>query len=117
MNKLRPLFFYGSLGAMLLAIVLIFISDKKNKTSPDLIKIALRDVGNQLLLSNQDSTSLILPIKKIEDSKFQLSFEKELAINPDTLVAVVQQSFRKAELPSFFQKRKQQNNPMLMIAL
>ena len=103
MNKLRPLFFYVSLGSILLAVALIFISDQKNKTSPDLIKIALRDVGNQLLLFNQDSTSLILPVKKIDDSKFQLSFENELAISPDTLVKVVQQSFRKADLPLHYQ--------------
>ncbi|MDP2160177.1 MAG: winged helix-turn-helix domain-containing protein, partial [Flavobacterium sp.] len=52
---------------------------------------------------NQDSTSLILPVQKKEESKYQLSFERELTIYPDTLVKVVQESFQKANLPSHYQ--------------
>ncbi|MCB0442933.1 MAG: response regulator transcription factor, partial [Flavobacterium sp.] len=74
-----------------------------NENFSELVKIALRDVGNKLLLANQDSTSLILPVKKLEESKYQLSFEKELAIYPDTLVQIVEESFQKANLPSHYQ--------------
>lgn len=101
--KQRKIYFFGSACLAFLVILMLLTSENKKETTSELVKIALRDVGNQLLLSNQDSTSLILPIKKIEDSKFQLSFEKELAINPDTLVKVAQKSFRKAELPTHYQ--------------
>ncbi|MBC8882796.1 hypothetical protein H9X57_03565 [Flavobacterium piscinae] len=59
---------------------MVFTSTKKDETFSELVKIALRDVGNKLLLANQDSTSLILPVQKVEESKFQLSFERELTI-------------------------------------
>jgi len=102
MNQ-RKIYFYGSLCLALIATVMLLTTDKKDEAFSELVKIALRDVGNKLLLTNQDSTSLILPVQKIEASKYQLSFERELTIFPDTLVKVVQESFQKANLPSHYQ--------------
>ena len=102
MNQ-RKIYFYGSVLIAIFAAIMVFTSSKKDETFSELVKIALRDVGNKLLLANQDSTSLILPIQKVEKSKYQLSFEKELTIYPDTLVKVVQESFQKANLPSHYQ--------------
>ncbi len=102
MNQ-RKIYFYGSLCLALIATVMLLTTDKKDEAFSELVKIALRDVGNKLLLADQDSTSLILPVQKIEESKFQLSFERELTIFPDTLVKVVQESFQKANLPSHYQ--------------
>uniref|UniRef100_UPI004049BE0D helix-turn-helix domain-containing protein n=1 Tax=Flavobacterium sp. TaxID=239 RepID=UPI004049BE0D len=101
--KQQKIYFFGSVCLAVLAIVMLLTTENKNENTSELVKIAMRDVGNKLLLSNQDSTSLILPVKKIEDSKYQLSFEKELSIYPDTLVKVVQQSFQKANLSSHYQ--------------
>ena len=102
MNQ-QKIYFYGSFCLALFAATMLLTSDKKDETFSELVKIALRDVGNKLLLTNQDSTSLILPVNQIEASKYQLSFEKELAIYPDTLVKIVRQSFQKANLPSQYQ--------------
>lgn len=102
MNQ-RKIYFYSSLCLAIFAAIMLLTSDKKDETFSELVKIALRDVGNKLLLTNQDSTSLILPVQKVEESKYQLSFEKELTIFPDTLVKVVQESFQKANLPSHYQ--------------
>lgn len=102
MNQ-RKIYFYGSVCLAIFAAIMIFTSTKKDEPFSELVKIALRDVGNKLLLTNQDSTSLILPVQKVEESKYQLSFEKELTIYPDTLVKIVQQSFQKANLPSHYQ--------------
>ena len=60
------------------------------------IKITLRQVGNQLLLFNQDSTSLVLPIKELETDKFQISFQKELSFEPSVLVAIVKLNLEKS---------------------
>lgn len=102
MNQ-RKIYFYGSLCVAIFAVIMLLTPDKKNESFSELVKIALRDVGNNLLLANQDSTSLILPVHQVEKSKYQLSFEKELTIYPDTLVKIVQQSFQKANLPSHYQ--------------
>lgn len=101
--KRQKIYFYGSLCLTLLAILLLLMPDKKEETFSELVKIALRDAGNKLLLTNHDSTSLILPVLKMEESKYQLSFQKALVINPDSLVEIVEKSFQKANLPSQYQ--------------
>jgi len=63
------------------------------------VKMSLRNVGHHLLLSNQDSTSLVKPVVALSESKYQLSFENQLAIQPDSLVSFVKESFLKADLP------------------
>lgn len=102
MNQ-RKIYFYISLCFAVFASIMLLLSNKKNEPAPELVKIALRDVGNKLLLSNNDSTSLILPVQKIAELKYQLSFEKALAINPDSLVIIVARSFKQANLPLDYQ--------------
>ena len=63
-------------------------------------KISMREVGNQLLLGDQDSTSLILPIFKESNSKYTLAFEKSLSFEPNDLVSIIEQNFILSELPS-----------------
>lgn len=74
-------------------------SQEEGGGSSEITKIALREVGNQLLLANQDSTSLILPVIELEESKFELSFENRLSFEPNTLVVIVKASFEKSGLP------------------
>lgn len=64
------------------------------------VKVALRDSGNRLLLSNNDSTSLVLPIVESDKNKFELSFQSSLSINPDSLVSIVEWSLKTSNLPS-----------------
>jgi hypothetical protein len=87
----------------ILFVVVIFLfffgcnsSDSKNDLFEEHVKIALREVGNQLLLSKEDSTSLILPVLKIDESKYQLSFETALSFEPNNLVEIVKNSFKKS---------------------
>ena len=81
------------ISPFLLLFVIGFYSfyPQKNESQnlTESIKIVLREVGNQLLLKNGDSTSLILPIKKISENKFDISFEKELEIEPENLVIIL----------------------------
>lgn len=65
-------------------------------------KIALRDAGNKLLLSENDSTSLILPIKALNHNQYQLSFSKPLVIEPSILVDVIDTSFKTFNLPRHY---------------
>ena len=89
-------------------IVLIFFgwifseSNEKNDDFAETVKTALREVGNQVLLSNQDSTSLILPIVELEKYKFKISFQKELSFEPSSLVVAVKNVFQKADLPNYY---------------
>ena len=66
---------------------------------PEKIKISLRAVGHKLLLLNNDTTSLVLPIKEIDDHTFELSFEKEITINPEVLVKYIDTELKKVDSP------------------
>jgi len=77
-------------------------SQNSNDEFSEIVKVSLRDIGNQLLLSNQDATSLVLPVVELEELKYQLSFQKPLSIQPDSLVTIVQRSFQKSALPKYY---------------
>jgi len=86
--------------AFLVIFTWIFLaSDDQEEAFSERVKVSLRDVGNQLLHSNQDATSLVYPVIELEKSKYQFSFQHELAIEPDSLVSIVESSFQKAGLP------------------
>jgi hypothetical protein len=95
----KKIYSYLILGIVLLC-VWIFSSDEQQQANFSAkVKIALRDVGNQLLLADSDSTSLILPIKKIGKATYELSFESQLTFEPTIMVSTIDESFSRSELP------------------
>ncbi|MCL6274354.1 helix-turn-helix domain-containing protein [Muricauda sp. 2012CJ35-5] len=71
---------------------------EKNLSS--LIKVALRNTGNSLLLQHKDSTSLVMPVTALESDQFELTFQSELPIIPDSLVASLANNFQILNLPN-----------------
>ncbi len=76
-------------GGMLLFIAVICAAF--GITSDDDFDIArrevlLRRIGHELLLQSGDKTSRVLPVKKLADYEYQISFENELTFQPDSLV-------------------------------
>jgi Transcriptional regulatory protein, C terminal len=49
-------------------------------------EILLRRIGHELLLQSGDSSSRVLPVKKIAANEYQIRFEKDLSFLPDALV-------------------------------
>ena len=73
----------------LLLLVLISLTFFVNTNSDfDLSRreVLLRRIGHEILLQSGDSTSRVLPIKKIAENEYQISFEKEFAFVTDSLV-------------------------------
>jgi hypothetical protein len=97
--KIRSIFTYGLLAILVFLIWMFSGSTADESEFSEKVKVSLREVGNQLLLSNQDSTSLILPIVALENSKYELSFQEPLSFAPGTLVSSLQGSFQRASLP------------------
>lgn len=97
----RKYIYFGATFLVLIAIIWLSFTSNNHKevNFSERVKISLRDVGNQLLLENQDSTSLVLPVISLDASTYTLSFERPLAITPNTIVNLVKESFKKAELP------------------
>ncbi|MBC7743905.1 MAG: winged helix-turn-helix transcriptional regulator [Flavobacterium sp.] len=51
-------------------------------------EVLLRRIGHELLLQSGDSTSRVLPVKKIAEDEYQIRFEKNLTFQPDSLVNI-----------------------------
>jgi hypothetical protein len=49
-------------------------------------EVLFRRIGHELLLQSGDSTSRVLPVKKIAENEYQISFEHAFAFQPDSLV-------------------------------
>ncbi|MEE9363512.1 MAG: winged helix-turn-helix domain-containing protein [Cellulophaga sp.] len=85
-----------------ISIGILSCNNEDNKDFSEEVKVALRNVGHQLLLANDDATSLVQPVLALENSKYQLSFQKDLIIEPDNLVKLIKNSFQKADLPPYY---------------
>ena len=94
----RIIYLFLGLAIMTLFYWIISDSGEDKRDFAERTRISLRDAGNQLLLSNQDSTSLIFPVKEVGPSKFELSFQNTFEVVPDSLVSIVQKSLEKANL-------------------
>ena len=49
-------------------------------------EVLLRRIGHELLLQSGDSISRVLPVKKIAENEYQISFENELTFQSESLV-------------------------------
>lgn len=98
----RRIYLYSGLVSLVFITWIFLDSGEGNNAKSEIVKIAMREVGHKLLLANQDSTSLVLPITEIEESKYKISFQNDLSIVPDSLVAIVKKSFKKATLSEFY---------------
>jgi len=94
----KTIYSFVGLSILVLLTWVFSTSEEKNDDFSEVVKISLREIGNQLLLSNQDSTSLILPVLQIDNSKFEIIFQNHLSILPNDLVSFVKSSIEKSEL-------------------
>lgn len=93
---MKPLTLIGSsiLIIVILFFALAFIS-KEEEIPEKHFEVVLRDLGHQLLLSAKDSTSRVLPVKKLSSDRYQISFQNEFALISDSLINIVQRTFHK----------------------
>ncbi len=94
--RMKPFTLIGSsiLVLVILVTAVAFIS-KKDEIPEKHIEVVLRDLGHQLLLSAKDSTSRVLPVKKLNENRYQISFQNDFAFISDTLINIVQRTFQK----------------------
>jgi DNA-binding winged helix-turn-helix (wHTH) protein len=96
---MKPFILFGS--SMMIIVILIsavaFIS-KKNEIPEKHIEVVLRDIGHQLLLSAKDSSSRVMPVKKLNETTYQISFQNDFGFISDSLINLVQRTFQKNDL-------------------
>lgn len=83
------------LRLLLIVFTMVFLQTINAQEFSTKAKTVLRQIGNELLLANNDSTSLILPITEVDYHKYQISFADSLSILPDKLVEIVDRNLKK----------------------
>jgi len=61
-------------------------------------EVLLRRIGHEILLQSGDSTSRVLPVKKIAENEYQVSFEHAFTFQPNSLVNTTQRLLAKEPL-------------------
>lgn len=92
----RRKYLFGLLLLLFMAaIFMAFSTDDSDDFDIARREVLLRRIGHELLLQSGDSTSRVLPLKKISDYEYQISFEKELTFQTESLVTTTQRLLAK----------------------
>jgi DNA-binding winged helix-turn-helix (wHTH) protein len=80
---------------LLVLISLVFFVNTNSDFDLSRREVLLRRIGHEILLQSGDSTSRVLPIEKIAENEYQISFEKEFSFVTDSLVNTTQRLLAK----------------------
>ena len=96
---MKPFILFGS-SIMIIAILISAVPfiNRKDEIPGKHVEIVLRDLGHQLLLTAKDSSSRVLPVKKLNSTTYQISFQNHVGFISDTLINLVQRTFQKNAL-------------------
>ena len=100
--KLKLLFIFSLLILSFWSWKLLYAGSDGKDVDAASLEIRIRNIGHQLLLVAGDSSSRVLPVKKKSANTFQLQFESHLAVEPDTLVQIVNTSLMGLDLPQSY---------------
>ena len=96
---MKPFTLFGS-SIIIIAILISAVAfiNKKNEIPEKHVEVVLRDIGHQLLLTAKDSSSRVLPVKKLNENTYQLSFQNDFGFISDTLINIVERELQKNAL-------------------
>jgi DNA-binding winged helix-turn-helix (wHTH) protein len=85
---------------MIIAILISAVAfiTKKNEIPENHLEVVLRGIGHQLLLSAKDSSSRVLPVKKLNEHTYQISFQNNVGFISDTLINIVERELERNAL-------------------
>ena len=92
-------YLYGLMLFLLISVICVAFS-MEGSDDFDIARrgVLLRRIGHELLLQSGDSTSRVLPVKKIAENEYQIRFENDLTFQPDSLVNTTRRLLSKAPL-------------------
>lgn len=62
--------------------------------------LVMRNIGHELLASSGDSTSRVMPVRKLDEQTFLIEFENNFSFLPDSLIEVVHRILAKSDFPA-----------------
>lgn len=85
-------------SSVLIVVVLLsavaFINTKDDKPEKH-VEVVFREIGHQLLLAANDSTSRVMPVRQLDENTWQISFQQKVGFISDSLINIVQRTFQK----------------------
>ncbi|MFZ4056484.1 MAG: helix-turn-helix domain-containing protein [Ferruginibacter sp.] len=90
----RFILFGSSIIVVGILITVFAFNNKQQQIPPNHLEVVLRNIGHQLLLSAKDSSSRVMPVKKIDEHKYQISFQNDFGFISDTLINLIQRTFQ-----------------------
>src|ERR1700704_1722113 len=99
MDYFAPMKRFILFGSSIMIIVILISAgafiNKKNEIPENHLEVVLRNLRHQLLLTAKDSTSRVLPVKKLNENTYQVSFQNDFSFISDTLINLVQRTLKK----------------------
>lgn len=112
----RKLLLLIAAGGMLLLLV-GFVSRQNNKTDFDENRemIIMRQIAHKILQQTGDSSTPVSPVKRLSESKFEISFPVSFSFSPDSLVKSIDRIISQHHLPSDYivQVTESQNDKVI----
>ena len=62
--------------------------------------LVMRNIGHELLVSSGDTTSRVMPVRKLDEQTFLIEFENNFSFLPDSLMGVVYRTLSKSDFPA-----------------
>jgi hypothetical protein len=94
-------YLFGSIILLFISVICVAFSMKDSEDfDSSRREVLLRRIGHELLLQSGDSKSRVLPIKKIAENEYQISFENDLTFLPDALMNTTRRLLAKDPLAS-----------------
>ncbi|MBN9298437.1 MAG: winged helix-turn-helix transcriptional regulator [Filimonas sp.] len=83
----RRKYLWGLILLLLISVIYVAFSTTGSEDF-DIARreVLLRKIGDELLTQSGDNKSRVLPVKKITENEYQISFENQLTFQPDSLV-------------------------------
>lgn len=94
----RFILFGSSTIVVGILITAVAFNNKQQHIPPNHLEVVLRNIGHQLLLSAKDSSSRVMPVKKIDAHKYQISFQNDFGFISDSLINLIQRTFQNKAL-------------------
>lgn len=94
-------YLFGLIVLLCMAVICVaFNADDSDDFAIARREVLLRSIGHELLLQSGDNTSRVLPVKKIAENEYQITFENDLTFQPDSLMNTIQHLLAKDPLAS-----------------
>lgn len=96
-------YLFGLILLLFISMICVaFSTDDSNEFAVARREVLLRRIGHELLLQSGNSTSRVLPVKKISENEYQIRFENDFNFQTDSLVNITSRLLVKDLFASYF---------------